>query len=73
MTTIYLLDALFILVMGMTALFAFGLTTSRHTHMFKIIFLVSLLSFLFTLLIGYLQAPDEVAMPPPTIVDGKAP
>lgn len=52
MSTIYLLDALFLLVAGMAALFAFGVVTSRFTGTFKLIFFLFLGLFVFTLLLG---------------------
>lgn len=52
--TIYLLDALFLLVAGMAAIFAFGLSTSRFAGTFKLIFFLFLGLFLFTLVLGYL-------------------
>ena len=57
MSTIYLLDALCILVLGMTALFAFGLSGSQRKPVFKAIFFVSLALVLFTLWFGHWLAP----------------
>jgi uncharacterized membrane protein YtjA (UPF0391 family) len=59
MSTIYLLDALFLLIAGMAALFAFGVTTSRFTGTFKVIFVLFFALFLFTLLLGYLPQTKE--------------
>lgn len=59
MSTIYLLDALFLLVAGMAALFAFGVAASRFTAAFKVIFLLFVGLFLFTLFVGYLAQPSE--------------
>lgn len=57
MSTIYLLDALCILVLGMTALLAFGLSGSRRKPVFKAIFFVSLALALFTLWFGHWLTP----------------
>ena len=64
MNTIYLLDALFILVLGMTALFGFGMVASRHSKSFKIIFFVSFALFLLTLWMGHWPMAGGVPMPP---------
>jgi uncharacterized membrane protein YtjA (UPF0391 family) len=63
MSTIYLLDALFLLIAGMAALFAFGVVTSRFTGTFKVIFFIFFGLFVFTLLIGYLPQTKEVYDP----------
>jgi uncharacterized membrane protein YtjA (UPF0391 family) len=59
MSTIYLLDALFLLVAGMAALFAFGVITSRFTGTFKLIFFLFFGLFVFTLVLGYLPETKE--------------
>lgn len=51
--TVYLLDALFLLIAGMAAIFAFTLTTSRLRGTFKLVFFVFIALFLFTLLFGF--------------------
>ena len=68
MSTIYLLDALCILLLGMTALFAFGLSGSRRKPLFKAIFFVSLALALFTLWFGHWLAPESTTsnLTPPT-------
>ena len=60
MNTIYLLDALFLLIAGVAAIFAFGVTTSRFTGTFKIIFFLFFALFVFTLLLGYLPQTREI-------------
>jgi uncharacterized membrane protein YtjA (UPF0391 family) len=60
MNTIYLLDALFLLIAGVAAIFAFGVTTSRFTGTFKIIFVLFFALFVFTLLLGYLPQTREI-------------
>ena len=57
MSTIYLLDALCILLLGMPALFAFGLSGWRRKPVFKAIFFVSLALVLFTLWLGHWLTP----------------
>ena len=59
MSTIYLLDALCILLLGMTALFAFGLSGYRRKPVSKAIFFISLALALFTLWFGHWLAPDS--------------
>lgn len=54
MSTIYLLDALFLLLAGAAAVFAFGVTTSRFSGVLKTIFFLCLALLLFTLVLGYL-------------------
>jgi uncharacterized membrane protein YtjA (UPF0391 family) len=61
MNTIYLLDALFLLIAGVAAVFAFGVTTSRATGTFKLIFFLFVALFVFTLLLGYLPQVGEIA------------
>lgn len=58
MNTIYLLDALFLLLAGVAALFAFGTSGARGTRTW--VLLVALFCFLFlvTLLIGFLSQPS---------------
>ena len=64
MTTIYLLDALCILLVGMTALFAFGLSRYRQRTAFKAIFFLSLALMLFTLWFGHWLGPqDQLPVP----------
>jgi hypothetical protein len=58
MSTVYLLDALCILVVGMTALFAFGLSGFRQRTAFKVIFFLSLALLLFTLWFGHWLGPQ---------------
>ncbi|ALA59131.1 hypothetical protein [Nitrospira moscoviensis] len=60
MNKIYLLDALFLLIAGVAAIFAFGVTTSRFTGTFKIIFVLFFALFVFTLLLGYLPQTREI-------------
>lgn len=60
MNTIYLLDALFLLTAGAAALFAFGVTTSRFTGIFKLIFFLFLALFVFTLILGYLPQTRQL-------------
>jgi hypothetical protein len=62
MSTIYLLDALCILVLGMTALFAFGLSRFRQRTAFKAIFFLSLALLVFTLWFGHWLSPQEAAV-----------
>ena len=57
MSTIYLLDVLCILLLGMTVLFAFGLSGSRRKPVFKAIFFVSLALVLLTLWLGHWLTP----------------
>lgn len=60
MTTIYLLDALFVLLGGMAALFAFGVLTSRYAHTFKMMFYLFMALFLVALFVGYLSPAREI-------------
>jgi len=60
LNTIYLLDALFLMVAGTAAIFAFGVTTSRFTGASKMIFFLFFTLFLFTLVLGYLPQTRPV-------------
>jgi hypothetical protein len=63
MSTIYLLDALFILILGMTALFAFSMSACRTRTALQAIFFISLALFLFTLYLGHWVTPQESTLP----------
>ncbi len=63
MATIYLLDAVFLLIAGMAAIFAFGVSTSRFTGTFKVIFFVFVALLLFTLAVGYLPQTRQLHDP----------
>jgi uncharacterized membrane protein YtjA (UPF0391 family) len=71
MNTIYLLDALFLLLAGMAALFAFGVATSRFTGAYKAIFFLFMALFLFTLLLGYVSQPREPSEHPQARMEGE--
>jgi hypothetical protein len=64
MSTIYLFDALCILVVGMTALFAFGLFGFQQRSAFKAIFFLSLALLVFTLWFGHWLAPQGQSAAP---------
>ncbi|HSA85866.1 MAG TPA: hypothetical protein VLE46_06775 [Nitrospira sp.] len=61
MSTLFLLDILFLLIADVAAVFAFGIATSRFTGTFKVLFFLFFGFFIFTLLYGYLPQTKEMA------------
>lgn len=57
MNAIYLLDALFLLLAGVAAIFAFGTGTVRATRTWALLVALFCLLFLVTLLVGFLTQP----------------
>lgn len=61
LSTLFLLDVLFLLIAGVAAAFAFGVATSRFTGTFKVLFFLFFGLFIFTHLYGYLPQTKEMA------------